>query len=232
MASSVTVGSGLFTNKKPIIPHKSLPNKELGDLRKDIGDALLPMAAITAEEWTDPPAAVANAILTAKASIVAATTYLAAALDGAVGAAVMVPPRNITVTTAGTTPADAPATVVITGIDINGNAQTDTITVAQTATIALGTKAFKKVTSIAFAASEGTGATMAVGFGSVIGLSKKIKTRAGLTTAIMEIAGGSKVTNGTFVAAATSGPNGTYAPNTIPDGSVDYSLLYSFDPLA
>lgn len=39
-------------------------------------------------------------------------------------------------------------------------------------------------------------------------------------------------TGGAFVAAATSAPNGTYEPDTAPDGAHDYALLYEYDPTA
>jgi hypothetical protein len=231
----MTLGSGLFTKKGPKVPHLSLLGAkglegEVADLREDVRTSFLAMAAITVEEFVNPVAASPNAIKLAIASVAAIVSYSGAQLDGAVGGAVMSPPRNLTITTAGGTAADAPATATITGVDVNGAVISETITVAQTATIALGVKAFAKVTKIDLPAADGTGATLAFGFGSVIGLGKKIKSRAGLAFVLKEAANGAVVTNGTIVAAATGLPNGTYAPNTIPDGAKTYAIFYEYDP--
>ena len=72
-------------------------------------------------------------------------------------------------------------------------------------------------------------ATIAVGLGTKFGLKKKIKTRAGLTTAIKEIAIGAVVTTGTFTDAATSAPNGLYAPSANPNDTNDYCVYYESD---
>ena len=181
------------------------------------------------DEFTDEPAADPNAIVLSQASVAAPVSLSGATLDGVVGGAVMEAARNITVSTAGLTPADAPATMDVTGTDENNNAQTETITVAQTATIVAGVKAFKTVTQIDFPAADGTAALLEVGFGEVLGLSKPLVSRAGLGAVVHEIAAGSSVTTGTFVDAATSPPNGTYAPATVTDGSNDYAVYYEYD---
>ena len=223
-------GSGLMSNKGPALPH--LSKNEIADLRDDVNTTLAPMAAITVEEFTNPAAASTNAILLAKASTIATQSYAAAALDGAKGAGVMSPPRNITVTTAGVTPADAPATATITGVDVNGAVISESISVPQAATTAVGNKAFAKVTSIALTAGDGTNATVAVGFGSKVGLSKKIKSRAGAAVLVREVVDGALVTTGTMADAATGLPNGTYSPATAPDGAHDYAIYYEYDPTA
>lgn len=139
-------------------------------------------------------------------------------------------PRQLVFTTAGTTPAHAPATALVTGVDAAGNAQTETVTLAQTATTATTTKFFAGFSSIAYAAGDGTGATVAIGFvDTTIGLSKKVKTRAGLTSAIREVYDGSLVTNGTLTAAASALPFGSYTPNAAPNGVHDYCIYYEFD---
>lgn len=228
-------GSGLFSTTKPQKGHL-VPGTghgiagEVADLRTDVVSALAPIAALTVEEFTNPALASVNAIKLAIASVASVVSYATTDLDGAVGAAVMNPPRNITVTTAGATPADAPATATITGLDANGAALVETLTVAQTATIAVGVKAFAKVTSIALPAADGVGATLAFGFGALLGLGKKVKSRAGLAFLMKEIAVGAVVTNGVIADATVSPPNGTYAPNLAPDGVRDYAIYYEFDP--
>jgi hypothetical protein len=229
-------GSGLMSTQKAEHPHLAPQGTrhglegEVGDLRKDVSAQLAPLAAITVEEFTNPATAAINAIKLAIASVAAAVTYSAAQLDGAVGQGVLNPPRNITVTTAGTTPADAPATATINGIDVNGKAISETITVSQTAATAAGAKAFSKVTSIVLPVADGAGATLAFGFGAIIGLGKKIKSRAGLAFLLKEAAGGAVVTNGVIVAATTGLPNGTYAPNSAPNGATTYAVYYEYDP--
>jgi hypothetical protein len=178
------------------------------------------------DEWTNPAAASATALLAATASTVAVQTYLTAALSAGGKTALAAYPRNVTFTTAGVTPSDAPATAVITGTDIDGNALTETVTIAQTATIAQGVKCFKTITSIVYAAGDGTGATVSIGIGQKFGFSKLSKTRAGGVAVLAEIAVGVTVTNGTFATAATSPPYGSYSPNTAPDGANDYAVTY------
>lgn len=222
------LGSGIMSG-----PHAQKPHllqgqggvaSEIADLRADIKLDFLANAAIAVEEFIDLPAAGAALISTAAATTVAPRSPVLLAL-----AANISPPRNITVTTAGGTPADAPATALVTGKDINGNTITETLTIAQTATIASGAKAFAKVTSILEAAGDGTGATLAYGIGTLVGLAKPIKSRAGRLAVLQEVAVGSVVTNGTFAATTVGVPNGTYAPNTAANGTNDYALYYEYD---
>lgn len=228
-------GSGLASKMAPLKPHflqvgkGGLPG-ELADLRGELTAILTPLAGIVVDEWSAPPAASTNAIKLAIASVAAITTYSGSQLDGSVGQGTLSPPRNITITTAGATPADAPANAVINGFDIDGNALSETITVAQTATTAVGNKAFAKVTSIVLPAADGVAATLAFGFGSKIGFSKKLKTRAGLATLVKEIEAGVNVTTGTIADAATGAPYGTYLPPAnVPNGARNYAVYYDWD---
>jgi hypothetical protein len=111
--------------------------------------------------------ATANAIKAATATVARKETWGASDLLTAGLSELYNYPRNVTFTTAGGTAADAPATVTVTGTDVNDAAQTETITLAQTATIASGTKAFKTVSRVEFPAADGTGATIAMGYGTV-----------------------------------------------------------------
>jgi len=183
------------------------------------------------QTFTNLAASAATAIKTAIASSTSVVTYSGSDLNGSIGAGAISPPRNILITTAGTTPSDAPATATITGTAIDGSAQTETITVAQTGTTAAGVKAFATVTSIALPAGDGTGATLAFGTGVVVGLDSKLRDVGGATNGgvLKEVVNASVVTNGTFVLPATSGPFGTYSPNTAPNGTNDYAVLYAVD---
>jgi len=226
-----SIGSGLFSTMVEKFVHLIKPGPGLSgaihNLRADILKSLTPLAAVVVEEFTGPGAAAAAGLEVAAATTVAPLTVSSFLAGGVTALAAF--PRNVTLTTAGVTPADAPASALVTGTDVNGNAQTETITVAQTATISEGVKAFKTVTSVVFAAAEGTAATVAIGYGSVLGLGKKLKPRAGLSAPIKEIAVGAVVTTGTFVSAATSPPNGSYSPASALDGAKDYALYYEYD---
>jgi hypothetical protein len=221
-------GSGYAAKLLAEVPH--LSKGEVADLRRDVNTALTPLAAMTVDEYTNAATPDAAGLKAATASSVAIQTYGASDLLAGGKAALLAHPRNLTFTTAGGTPADAPANVVVTGTDINDLPLTETVAVPQTATIVLGVKAFKTVTSIAYEAGQGAGATVSIGFGQKFGLSKKIKSRAGLAGAIREIAIGAVVTSGTVVDAATSAPNGTYSPSAAPNGTNDYAVYYEYDP--
>lgn len=226
----MSLGSGVFSSKAPALPHLVRGAGgiagEISDLRQDIKAEFQYSPIIVVEEFTNPAAAGAALISTAAASQLAAgrsATLLALA-------AAISPPRNITVTTAGDTPADAPATALVTGTDINGDVMTETLNIPQTATIAVGAKAFASVTSIVEAAGQGTDATMSYGIGALIGLGKKAAVRGGLVALVKEIAAGSLApTVGTFAVPATGVPHGTYSPNSAADGSRDYCLYYELD---
>ena len=67
------------------------------------------------QTFTNLAASDDDAIKTSIASSTSTVTYSGAALNGAIGSGAISPPRNILITTAGGTPADAPATATITG---------------------------------------------------------------------------------------------------------------------
>lgn len=216
-------GSGLFSVNKNV----SHAMHGVGGETREIEEALKPMAAITVEEFTNVPASSAVSLLAATACLGAglvqsfkAADLLAAGLTNLAKQA-----RNITFTTSGVTPANAPASAVIVGTDANGLPQTETVTLAQTATIATGVKAFKTVSSITYAASDGTAASISIGYGDVLGLAHTPLSRAGLVTPIKEIAIGAVVTTGTL-----SATNKTYTPAASPNDTNDYAVFYEYDP--
>jgi len=216
-------GSGLFTKESAAIPH--LSDGEVKDLRGDVARTFLPMAAISVEEFTNPAAGGAAVLLAATASVAAPVTVLAAGLLAPGLAILAAQPRNITFTTAGGTAADAPATALITGTDRDGKAQTETVTLAQTATIATGVKLFKTIVSIVYPAADGTGATVSIGIGNAMPLPKTPKSRAGAALPIREIVDGALVTTG-----AIDATNKSYTPATAPNGTHDYAVFYEYDP--
>ena len=142
-------------------------------------------------------------------------------------------PRQLVFTTAGTTASDAPANVVITGRDINGNVQSETLALAQTATTATSLKYYAYIDTLAFAAADGAGSTVAITFNNTtVGLRKKVLSRAGLISIEREVYDGAVVTNGTLTAPASALPNGAYTPNTAPNDVHDYYIRYEFDASA
>lgn len=223
----MTAGSGLFTTEHATKGHLLLGTGGLGpeiaDLRADVARTVLPLAAITVEEFTNPAATDAAGLEVATATTVAprsVTSFLAGGV-----AALAAYGRNITFTTAGGTPADAPATALVTGTDIDGAAQTETVNLAQTATIASGSKIFGSIDSVDYAAADGTDATVSIGFGSLLGLTKTPKARAGLAAIIREVAIGALVTTGTL-----SATNRSYAPAAAPNGTNDYAVFFEYVP--
>src|SRR5262249_29221446 len=68
-------------------------------------------------------------------------------------------------TTAGVTPANAPATVTITGIGPDGQAASETLSLAQTAATATSVGRYKGTgLSLSYPAADGTAATIAIGY--------------------------------------------------------------------
>lgn len=225
-------GSGMFLLERgfraPVPKHG--PEAEAQDLRDDLKKWLPLLAAITLEEYTNPVAASTGGILAPTACSVAIQSIGPSGMVGAPATAFVLPyPRPLSVTTAGNTPAHAPANVTIAGTDVDGNALTETIAVPQTATTQAGTKCFKTVTSIVTTAGDGTDATMAVGWGAGLGLYKNPKARAGATLLIREIAVGALVTTGSISSAATNAPHGMYTPSDAPDAARDYCIFYEME---
>lgn len=221
----MTAGSGLFVNERGNKEHLTRGTGGLGpeiaDVRADVARTLLPLAAITVEEYTNPAAADAAGLEAATATTVAprsVTTFLAGGV-----AALAAYGRNVTFTTAGATPGDAPASALVTGTDLDDAVLTETVTLAQTAATASGAKIFKTVESVDYAAADGTAATVSIGFGALLGMSKTIKARGGLAKPIREIAVGVAVTTGVFDV-----PNRSYAPAAAPNGTNDYALYYEY----
>lgn len=218
-------GSGLFSNQKAVVPH-SMP-REVEDLRTDVKNTFAPMAAIGVDEYTNPLTAAAAGLKVATATTVAVQTVLEADLLQAGRTELARIARNLTFTTAGGTAADAPANAVITGFDAEGKAQTETVALAQTATIAAGVKCWSKITKIVYAAADGAGATIAIGYGLLLGTTKTPKSRAGAALPVREIVDGGLVTTG-----AMSATNKSYTPATAPDGAHDYAIYYEYVPTA
>lgn len=131
-----------------------------------------------------PVIAVANAIKLSIATSVAPITYSGVQLDGAVGAAVMSPPRSIAVTTAAHAGSYTLTGITITGTDQSGNVQTEvlTLTAVNGGETVVGTKAFKTVTSIAVLAMTDALGAFTFGTRDIFATPKRI--RVGTTGAL------------------------------------------------
>lgn len=217
-------GSGLFGTRNARKPHLGSAAEhagalgEISALRSDIKAEMSSVAGFVVEEFTNPPAADVDAIKLGFATAVTAQVFTGAALDGVVGIAAMVPPRNVTVT------ADANVGGYLGSATIKGSfrgvPQTEAIVITDSATTA-GVKPFDQVTEIDIPIQPDALGVLSVGFGELIGLAKNPKTRAGLTEALKEIVDGAVVTTGVLDAT-----NGTYDPAASPNAAHDYAVVY------
>ena len=217
------LGSGLWKNQKATLAHlivgKGGLSGEVMDVRLDIAAVLTPLVAVAIEEYLLPQPALPTAIMPVTATLTTAQTYRLTALSGSIGQGAISPPRNITVTTAGTTATDAPATATINGLDAQGNVISETITGVNAGAATYSTKScFARVTSVVFPAAAATDATVSVGTGIIIGLSQTPKLRAGQLLPLVrrEVVDGSVVTTGVYTLPATNPPYGAYTPASAP----------------
>lgn len=198
--------------------------------RHGVARALAMCLALDVVELVDPAAGSAAEMRAAVATTVAVQTWTASDLLAAgITKLALHGARAVTFTTAGGTAADAPATCLITGTDIHGNALSETLALAQTATIVTSVKCYATIVSIVFAAGDGTGATIAMGISDKFGFPSKVKDLTTGVNVVNELEDGAPPTRGTFVQAATSLPNGAYTPDSTPDGALDFFLTYEFD---
>jgi hypothetical protein len=227
-------GSGLFSTKGPQKPHLVHGKKgvagEVDDLRRDVLAEMEPMAALTVEEWTNVAQADTDGVLASVATTTAAVTHEAADLVGG-DSVVLDPPRNLTLKcddSAATWAGDLTAT----GAAINGDAITEDIAFTNNATTP-GAKCFARVDSLSRGAQVDGNGHYEVGFGTIIGLAKPMKTRAGAGCALASVEAGTLAAApaGTVAPAATGAPNGSYDPSAAPNGTNDYALYYEYSPV-
>jgi hypothetical protein len=174
-----------------------------------LGVETSPAIDLTVAEFDNPLAAATNNMMAATASsasavvlnpaAAAATGVLTQATITNLGAAA----RQLVFTTAGATPANQPATAVISGLDVRGRPLTETVYPPNVAGTYTSVNFWSSITNITLAAGGGTGATLAIGLGSKIGLAQLPHVRAGRVAVVQEISGGSVVTNGTVAVPTT-----------------------------
>lgn len=99
--------------------------------------------------------------------------------------------RALTFTTAGGTPADAPAYVDIVGKDIDGAALSETLALSQIAGEVTSVKCYQDDgLTLTYPAADGTDATVSVGIADKFGLPCKIKSRVSSPAVISEAVDG------------------------------------------
>jgi hypothetical protein len=133
-------------------------------------------------------------------------------------------PRNILVTPVVTTADVKAGNVTVSGTDAKGGLISETFAfLANASTAVVGAKAFKSVTSIVFPQEDSPyGAKWDVGWGDKLGLDKCMDSTAFVIKAFIS------ATTETITAtasASTLASNG-FTPTNVPDGALDYEILY------
>ena len=132
--------------------------------------------------------------------------------------------RNVTVVASGT----ATSNVTVVGYDYLGQAMKEQVTLTS-GTPVVGKKAFADIVRVDFANTAGI--TINVGTGNLLGVPYKVLS----TEIIGELANDVKPTAGALVAGVTTqtltsgDPRGTYAPNTVPNGTTAYRFTCIVD---
>lgn len=170
------MASNAFGSKSPRRPHLvDGPGGLAGEIRQlradvDAAFEVVEGSGIRVQDFGTVPiqGVDADGIVTAAATSLAPVTFTGATLDGVLapgtGNAVINTPKLVTITAAGATPAHfTGGDLVVTGTDVDGAAQTETITCAAGAGTTTGTKYFATVSSVAVPAQGGVGATIEVG---------------------------------------------------------------------
>jgi hypothetical protein len=172
---------------------------------RNAGLAVSQCLAVAVLELEDPAAGAADDLKAATATVAAEVIWAAADLEAAgLAKLALHGARAITFTTAGVTPADAPASVDIVGEDIEGNALSETLVLSQIAGAVTSAKCYSDITTLTFPAADGTGATIAVGIADKFGLPAEIKTRGSVPVYLLEMADGDIVSTGGASTTATN----------------------------
>lgn len=219
------IGTSVPATAQALIDTQAAAIVDVNALQASVA-AIVANTTLVVDEWTDAAAVSTTALKTATLITTDPQTILAAALLAGGKTALAAYPRNITYTGGGDT-SHAPTSATATGTDVNSAALTEVT--ALTAGSAVGVKAFKTIVSIVFTGATVGDGSVAIGIGGKFGLTRKIKQRIALPHVLQELAINAVVATGTYVSAATSPPNGSYAPSAAPDGSKDYALTYEQD---
>jgi len=178
---------------------------------------------IEKQTFTNPAAAGTADVLSAhagatSAAVATATTFVAQPDL----------PRNLVITPGGTTTDIETCTVTVTGTNIFGQAITEGFAFAANAnTATTGTKAFKTVTSVSWAADCESGtfaATWSVGYGEKLGMQRCMDYAGHLV--FSTVAGAYETTRATVTADADEVEKNTLDFNGTMNGSNDFEAFY------
>lgn len=130
-------------------------------------------------------------------------------------------------------------TLVVSGFDINGDAISESFAIPNNGNSTVnGAKFFAQVTSMVMSAMSGTAGTWTLGIrDTILGLPVPKLNGAIAAVGIRELTRADSATAwsvavaGTVTDAASALPNGSYTPNTAPDGASGRILLYVRDPV-
>lgn len=176
-------------------------------------------------------AADADGLLLATASVAAPVTVLASGMIAGGITLLNTYPRRVTITTAGVTPSDAPATALVSGT-LFGVAQSETVNVPQTADIVSTVGAYDGTgLSVVYPAAQGTAATMAIGFGQAVHNSADVTNTIGATSATQgTLLAGDEWTSRTLAPQpSTSDVAAAFAALKV--AAADFSLLFCEFPV-
>jgi hypothetical protein len=134
-------------------------------------------------------------------------------------------PRNLTVTTGGTTADCKAANVTISGTNFFGRSISETFAIADNqAGSTAGAKAFKTVTSVSIPAQDGAGCTYSVGVGDALGLKRCMKQAGDVAWAVFN--GAYESTRPTCLASASAVESNTCDINGTLDGAKNVDLYF------
>lgn len=131
--------------------------------------ARTPATPVKGQPLTAPDAADPDGIVEALATAATAQSLTGVALDGAVGAGEMFPPRNVTITLSSHADYNL-TTAYVRGLDPDGQPQEEAFVIPDAGnTTLVGNKFFSAVTEVYIPAQGGTNGSTTVGFGSKLG---------------------------------------------------------------
>jgi hypothetical protein len=189
------------------------------------------LSLIATLDVVDAAAAGAATLKAATPTVQSAVSLTAADLIAGGKTALASCPRQVRFTVAGGTAADAPATATVKGWTLKGYVE-ETVTLPQTATTVDTTNFFARIDEITYPAADGTGATVAIGFTSALGLPAKAVGR-GASSAVFAFLqelqnGAAPASAGSLTSPATHLPFGSYTPHStlLPNAALDYLVRF------
>jgi len=134
-------------------------------------------------------------------------------------------PRNITIGFGGSTGSVGAGTAVVTGTNIFGKTISENFSIsAHQTTTTTGSDAFKTVSSVSIPATSSGGATVYVGVGSKLGITRCASSAGDYDWSIFN--GAFETTRGTFSTDASHVELNTFVPNGTMDGTKNVELFF------